>query len=975
MSTQGGVVPVGGSPVTQQNSYYPTRIVDRNGNALNFTYTSVNAMTAISQITASDGRTVTFNYANNALASITEGTRTWIYKYDTTEPFFPFLTEVVRPDGLSWKYAYNLMPGPGAGVYSMKQLTYPTGGTFDYTYGFVQFSTVLPRTTVVTGKTGVGRLWTYSYNPATQNAFSSTTGTYVFDNDATMDRTYVVAPDGVHTYAHAGANSLGSGAIFAIGLSLFKSVDNGYQNEGTAWQAQVISNMINQRPGAPESFDPQISAPLAGLQVIQRNGQNYQTANSSFDEFGNARTIVETGTTTNNVPDTRTTQRTFNILPDKWILHQPKDETVSTIGTIARTFDPNGNLLTENKYGVITRFTYTGEGEIATRQDARGNTVNFDNYKRGIAQSETHPEAVNLTRTVDDAGNVAIQTDGEGVITRYAYDSLNRLTAITLPAGNPVTIAWGTNSRVVQRGLFKETTTYDGYGRATRVLTEGGAVGPITQNHRYDALGRKTFTTYPNQTVGTAFRYDALGRVTITGHVVIPGGGGLTIFGDKITGGFTTSKYASNRVINTTERNLAYTLTYRGYGSPDRLELMQVEAPEATANVAITRNGIGQPLTVQQGGLTRSYGYDTRFFLTSETNPETGDTLYGRDAIGNMVSRQVGTSPVTTFTYDGRNRLNAILYPAGTPSVTKNWFRDDLVRSIDNGVTRREFTYSPNKKLTRETLAVDARVFGVDYTYDLNDAHATVAYSTGTTVNYNPDALGWPTQAAPFANAVAFQPTGALKQLIYANGAVSDFTLDPRQRPSNVTTTMNASPIINLTNQYDNSNNVTAILDAVSGEQNRTFGYDALDRLNTVSMPGISSGSIVYSGTGNILSQQLGTNTLSYQYDSNNRVNTISGSRSQTFTYDVFGNVASNSRNQFQYDNGSMLRCVDCGTATEIRYDYDGAGMRVSETKGPFKTYFMYGSSGELMFETDSNGVKREYGYVGGRNIARKVSQ
>ena len=101
----------------------------------------------------------------------------------------------------------------------------------------------------------------------------------------------------------------------------------------------------------------------------------------------------------------------------------------------------------------------------------------------------------------------------------------------------------------------------------------------------------------------------------------------------------------------------------------------------------------------------------------------------------------------------------------------------------------------------------------------------------------------------------------------------------------------------------------------------------------------------------------------------------ISGTRNQSFSYDLYGNVASNSRNQFQYDNGSMLRCVDCGTPNEIRYDYDGAGMRVSETKGPFKTYFMYGSSGDLLFELDTNGVKREYGYVGGRNIARTVSQ
>jgi len=69
------------------------------------------------------------------------------------------------------------------------------------------------------------------------------------------------------------------------------------------------------------------------------------------------------------------------------------------------------------------------------------------------------------------------------------------------------------------------------------------------------------------------------------------------------------------------------------------------------------------------------------------------------------------------------------------------------------------------------------------------------------------------------------------------------------------------------------------------------------------------------------------------------------------------------------------MRCVDCGAPNEIRYVYDGLGNRVSEQRGTLTTHFMYGTHGNLLFEVDTNGVRREYGYVADRNIARKVSQ
>jgi hypothetical protein len=132
---------------------------------------------------------------------------------------------------------------------------------------------------------------------------------------------------------------------------------------------------------------------------------------------------------------------------------------------------------------------------------------------------------------------------------------------------------------------------------------------------------------------------------------------------------------------------------------------------------------------------------------------------------------------------------------------------------------------------------------------------------------------------------------------------------------------------------------------------------------------------INYDPVGNIRSKSIGTSSLTYQFDAANRLASVTGSRNQNFGYDVYGNVSSNSLNQFQYDDATTLRCVDCGTANEIHYNYDGAGIRVSEQKGALTTFFMYGSKGDLLYEVDTAGTTREYAYVGGRNIAKRETR
>src|SRR5690606_20497497 len=165
----------------------------------------------------------------------------------------------------------------------------------------------------------------------------------------------------------------------------------------------------------------------------------------------------------------RVTTYTYSNQTVPWILGLVEEETLTVptpaptdSWTIERTFDTSGNMLTEDRYGVETTYTYTAEGDISSTTDANGNTTTFSNYYRGIARQESQPEGVTISRIVNGTGTLASVTDGRGFTTSFSWDSMNRLTGIDYPINADVTVSYGSNHRTLSRGAFEEVVTWDG---------------------------------------------------------------------------------------------------------------------------------------------------------------------------------------------------------------------------------------------------------------------------------------------------------------------------------------------------------------------------------------------------------------------------------------------------------------------------------------------------------------------------------
>lgn len=949
-------------------SWYTTQIKDRNNNTLTISYIDdPQGYKLINQVSGgADGRVVTFAYTGAGTPGVRLNTITlagspnqvWTYGYTLVSGIsgdFYQLTSVLRPDGLSWAYLYNGLISGNAGSYEMQRVTYPRGGTTTYSYGFTLWdgcagfadNTVV--TQKVTGGTSItAGTTTFAYSPD-------------WNNGATVgDVTTVVSPAGRYVYTHHGFTTAVPGTMWKIGLLLKKQSSTLasvlLETEDLTWGSQVISDDDYARPTRSACLnhtDSQTLAPQLTQRKVTRDGTAHTTDYSNFDVYGNPQTVVETGNAS------RTTTLTYYTNTTAWVVKQLKDETISGFGSITRTVDSVGNLTGETRYGVATTFVRYPSGEVQKATNARTFFTTYGTYKRGIPESETQPEGRILNRTVDDAGNITSERDGEGRTTSFTYDTLNRLTGITYPINAAATITWGADtycaglkSKRLVRADFVETTCFDGYNRPVKVQQKNSAgTVAVARTFTYDAAGRKSFESYPGSATGTTYTYDALNRLLTVSH---PGGTKKTLV-----------YQSANRVQVTNERSKVTTFTYRSYGNPDERALMLIDTSVANADVTLTRDPISQILTIAQGGKTTTYGYNTNKFLTTVTQPEIAVTTYGRDAVGNMSSRQVGASGTTSYTYDGLNRLTLTNHPGTTPDVQRTYDKNNRLtrlKTVDSGsvvLTDRTYVYDWNGNLQTETLALDGRTYSVGYTYNTKDQLATITYPSTLVVDYLPDALGRPTKASPGATTVSHHPSGQVSSITFANGAKTDLTFNNRYWPATLIHRDSVPASINSsTYVYDGVGNITSITDTVDTTYNRTLAYDNIDRLTTAtSTPAWGVGSFTYNGRGDILTQTLGSFALTYTYHATSGVLTaVSGSVNYpTFTYDVYGNVTDNGVFSFVYDDTPSMTCSNCAGAARADYSYDGKNMRVKSIKNGVTTYSFYADNGNLLFEQDAS--------------------
>ena len=310
--------------------------------------------------------------------------------------------------------------------------------------------------------------------------------------------------------------------------------------------------------------------------------------------------------------------------------------------------------------GAIERFVYDKNGNLTSHTDANGIVVthNYDELNRDIGKTYSgNTDGLKSITSAYDANNNVIgveQTDSTGIQkSSYSFDDFDRQQNHTDAFGAQAQTGYDANgnktSVATQDGKITRYS-YDTLNRLSGIVGQSGSI-----SYSYDRSSLNTNIAYSNGT-SSSMSYDAAKRVKIVNH-------------KKANVSFSETQYAydknGNRSSETINRIGAAQVSNYRFDSTDRLTQTSVIDASKTVTTDYTLDAVGnrsrEEIKTQAAGgpstnVTKSYRYDGRNQLVDISDSAAGETGLAYDKQGNLVKKTRGTD-ITTYRYDARDYL------------------------------------------------------------------------------------------------------------------------------------------------------------------------------------------------------------------------------------------------------------------------------------------------------------------------------
>jgi RHS repeat-associated protein len=633
----------------------------------------------------------------------------------------------------------------------------------------------------------------------------------------------------------------------------------------------------------------------------------------------------------------------------------------------------NSNDWAVDRYNLALTLRRIYIPSTTTNTDGNGNVWRYQYDTNGYITRTTAPDSSTTSYAYDSSTRlISSVTNANGAVTRYQYDSLGNRTNTTDALGHVTTYTYDpvfnqVTSQTDPRGLVTRYQ-YDSRGNRTNEIDALGH----TASYAYDSRGNLTSITDRNGN-STTYAYDAVGNRTNQTDAL---------------GHTTTYTYdAIGNQLSTTDP-LGRVTTY-GYDALDRMTAVT----NALGGVATyTYDPAGNRLsTTDPLGSTMTYQYDTRSRLVQTTDAVGGVTTYTYDPDNNRIAQTNQLGQPTIYTYDSRNRIIATTDALGGVTTTAYDAVGNVTNSTDANGHTTSYQYDA---INRQIETVDA-LGGVTTTIYDADSDVTVTVDPlGHTTTYQYDALNRQvsrTNGVGGVTVTTYDADGNQLSVTDPVGHTTTYGYDALNRQTSVT---NAAGDVTTTT-YGAVGNV--VMRTVPNGNITSYAYDALNRAisayDTVGPVKTNS----YDADGNMIStiDPLG-HTTSYQYDAMNRQiqTTDALGRTTTYSYDPVGNLTTNvDRNGnvtvYTYDalNRHSGTADALGYTTTYAYDavgnvtnltdanghittytYDGLNRRITETYpevSPNTVTYLYDGAGNVINRADQNGQVTTYAYDG----------
>ncbi|MCO7227521.1 RHS repeat domain-containing protein [Pleionea sp. CnH1-48] len=723
---------------------------------------------------------------------------------------------------------------------------------------------------------------------------------------------------------------------------------------------------------------------LLSEKKVTIDGKVFKTTYPTYNDYGQPKIINEYGVNKN-----KTHNLSYEHKANIWRVGLLKTSSTVNGPSTTNTYNAKGQLEKSVKNGETELYEYHDNGELKYEKWYKDSvndvqSIKYEDYYRGKHRKETRATGEILYSWINPDGTVDWQKDAKSNKVSYKYDDLYRHTKTDWPLYSDHNIKWnGWESKTESSGNERIQESFDAFGRVTvnKTWDISKPESAVYVRTEYDQDGEVTFKSFASfnssETKGIQYEHDILGRVTkatdtsnnksvqyfygaeanakLSGHPVSVNYGHLMIDSE---GYYTVYNYEGS--------------------SPDSAKLVKVSKMERRPTdmgglryitTDIEWDNFGNIIKLTQGGITKSYEFypDRPTLLKRSIQPE-AITHFTYDLAGNIKTKRVEGKSATVYTYDNANRLTFIDYP-DSDDIDIDYDSNGNHEKVTRGDTVWSYDYNTNNQMKSETLTIGSQSFKTVYEYNTDGKLEAIVYPSGRRVYMLPDALGNPLRLGNYATDIKYHPSGDAKSFIMGNGLSYEFKLNTDNLPKALELHKGSTMKAGMKFSFDDNRNLTGIYNQLRPHYNLSMKYDGLGRL-TQANGTWGQGFISYDDVGNIKTKNIGSHQLTYHYNPKNQLQSISGARNATFSYDLQGNVKSNGINTYHYDDANELTDVTGQVSTA--YVYDGNHKRAITYRDGAPIYNVYSNTGLLLHKFDSGkNEKTDYIYLNKRLIAK----